>query len=86
MHSATRNPVVGDDVLALLEGVNQLYIARGKKILHIDLTAERPIDEDLVALLCNRFGKLRAPTMRSGDRLLVGYNADMLTSLLGAEG
>lgn len=86
MQSATRNPVAGDEVLALLDGVNELYVARGKKTMHFDLSAERPADEDLVGLLCSRFGKLRAPTMRSGDRLLVGYNAEMLATLLSPEG
>lgn len=73
-------------MLALLDGVNDLYVARGRKMLHVDLSAERPADEDLVALLCSRFGKLRAPTMRSGDRLVVGYNAEMLATLLSPEG
>ena len=86
MQSATRNPVAGDEVLALLDGVNDLYVARGKKMMHVDLSAERPADADLVGLLCSRFGKLRAPTMRSGDRLLVGYNAEMLATLLSPEG
>jgi arsenate reductase-like glutaredoxin family protein len=78
--------VAADEVLALLDGVNDLYVARGRKMLHVDLSAERPADEDLVALLCSRFGKLRAPTMRSGDRLVVGYNAEMLATLLSPEG
>lgn len=86
MQSATRNPVAADEVLGLLEGVSDLYVARGKKIIHVGLNDERPADEDLVALLCSRFGKLRAPTMRSGDRLLVGYNAEMLATLLSPEG
>ena len=86
MQSATRSPVAGDEVLALLEGVSDLHVARGKKIVHVDLGADRPADEELVKLLCSRFGKLRAPTMRSGDRLLVGYNAEMLATLLSPEG
>lgn len=86
MRSATRNPVTSDRVLPLLEGVSDLYVARGKKVIHVDLNVGRPADEDLVGLLCSRFGKLRAPTMRSGDRLLVGYNADMLATLLSPEG
>ena len=86
MRSATRDPLAGDEVLALLDGVSDLYVTRGKKVVHVDLGADRPADEDLVALLCSRFGKLRAPTMRSGDRLLVGYNAEMLATLLGPEG
>ena len=55
-------------------------------MLHFDLAAERPADEKLVALLCSRFGKLRAPTLRSGNRLVVGYNAEMLATLLSPEG
>ena len=86
MRSATRHPVTSDQVLGLLEGVSDLYVARGKKIVHVDLNAGRPADEDLVGLLCSRFGKLRAPTMRSAGRLLVGYNAEMLATLLGPEG
>ena len=86
MQSATRHPVASDEVLDLLEGVSDLYVARGKKIVHVDLGAERPADEDLVGLLCSRFGKLRAPTMRSGNRLVVGYNAEMLATLLSPEG
>lgn len=78
--------MTSDQILGLLEGVSDLYVARGKKIVHVDLNAARPADEDLVGLLCSRFGKLRAPTMRSGDRLLVGYNAEMLSTLLSSEG
>jgi arsenate reductase-like glutaredoxin family protein len=51
-------------------------------VLHVDLAAERPPDDDLLALLLGRSGKLRAPTLRSGARLLVGYNQDMLASVL----
>ena len=78
--------MTSDEVLGLLEGVSDLYVARGKKIVHVDLNAARPADEDLVGLLCSRFGKLRAPTMRSRDRLLVGYNAEMFATLLSPEG
>ncbi len=78
--------MTSDRVLGVLEGVSDLYVAKGKKIAHVDLNAARPADEDLVGLLCSRFGKLRAPTMRSGDRLMVGYNAEMLATLLSPEG
>lgn len=78
--------MTSDEVLGVLEGVSDLYVSRGKKIVHVDLNAARPADEDLVGLLCSRFGKLRAPTMRSGDRLLVGYNAEMFATLLSPEG
>lgn len=73
---------MGREALTLLDGVNDLYVAKGKKTLHVDLSAERPSDDELLGLLLGRSGKLRAPTMRSGARLIVGYNSDMLRTLL----
>ncbi len=73
-------------MLGLLEGVDDLYVAKGRKVVHFALAAERPADEELTALLCGRSGKLRAPALRSGNRLLVGYNAEILAALLRPEG
>ena len=68
--------------MALLDGVNDLYIAKGKKILHFDLKGDRPADEELLALLLGRSGKLRAPAIRKGKRFIVGYNQDILPETL----
>ncbi len=83
MTSATREPIEGDDALGVLEGITDLYVAKGKKTLHLDLTHERPDDAELLALLLGRSGKLRAPVVRAGTRLIVGYNADILAEQLG---
>jgi len=64
-------------------GVERLYVAQGKKVLEVDLIADRPSDKDLLTLLLGRSGKLRAPTIRSGTKLLVGYNSDLFSSVLG---
>jgi arsenate reductase-like glutaredoxin family protein len=68
--------------LELLNGVTDLFVAKGKKSLHIDLRAERPSDEDLLKLMLGRSGTLRAPTLKSGKRLIVGFNADILQDTL----
>lgn len=57
-------------------------MAKGKKVLHLDLTAERPSDDDLLGLLLGRSGKLRAPAIRTGTRFVVGYNAEILETML----
>jgi arsenate reductase-like glutaredoxin family protein len=49
----------------------------------VDLVSDRPDDEALLALLLGRSGKLRAPTIRTGTRVLVGYNAEIMEDLLG---
>lgn len=66
----------------MLEGVTDLYVAKGKKTLHFDLASDRPPDAELMKLLLGRSGKLRAPAIKTGSRLLVGYNAEILEANL----
>lgn len=82
MQSTGKDPIEGNTALAILDGVKELYVAKGRKSLHFDLTQERPSDEELLALLLGRSGKLRAPALRSGNRLIVGYNAELLGDTL----
>lgn len=82
LRSATSSPVEGDEALALLEGMDELWVAKGRKVLRFDLRRNRPPDEELLALMLGRSGKLRAPTSRVGPRLLVGYNDELLREAL----
>ena len=82
MRSATKEPVEGDAALRLLDGVRRLRIAKGKKVVDLDLEKDRPTDEELLALLLGRSGKLRAPTIRTGDTLLVGFHLGMFEEAL----
>ena len=68
-------------MLALLEGMDELFVAQGK-VLHFDLKTERPADDELLGLLLGRSGKLRAPALRRGARLIVGYNQELLPTTL----
>lgn len=71
-----------DEALALLEGARDLYVAKGKKTVHIDLAGNRPSDEEILGLILGRSGTLRAPALRSGTTFVVGYNADILADTL----
>ena len=53
-------------------------MAKGKQTLRFDLKADRPSDDALLGLMLGRSGKLRAPAVKTGTRLLVGYNAELL--------
>ena len=83
VQSATKEPVAGTAALALLEGATELFVAQGQRVLRFDLTAQRPADEELLQLLLGRSGKLRAPALRCGTRLVVGYNQVLLPLALG---
>lgn len=84
MRHAGKDPVAGAAALALLEGVTELRVAKGRKIVRVPLDAERPSDHDLLALMLGRSGKLRAPALKAGMVMVVGYNGDILQSLWGA--
>ena len=72
---------------SLLEGMTELCVARGKKVVRVDLSSEdRPPDSQLVRMMVSRWGKLRAPAMRIGTTFVVGYNQDILASVLGTAG
>lgn len=49
-------------------------MAKGKKVVTFDMKRERPDDETLLAHLLGPTGNLRAPTLRRGATLLVGFN------------
>ena len=83
MRSASSDPVEGAEALDLRDGIDDLRVAKGRNTLQFDLRTERPDDEALLALLLGRSGKLRAPAIRVGRRLLVGFNQEILEAGLG---
>lgn len=58
-------------------------MAKGRKTVHVDLKEDRPSDDVLLSMMLGRTGKLRAPTIRTGRKVIVGYNADLLGETLG---
>ena len=72
-----------NEALALLKTANTLYVAKGKKVTCVDLKKDRPSDDELAKMMLGPTGNLRAPTVRRGKTLLVGFNTDMYTEVLG---
>ena len=69
--------------MAILEGMTKLYAAKGKKVVSVDLKKDKPTEEELKKLLLGPTGNLRAPTVRKGKTLIVGFNQEMYDELLG---
>src|SRR5262249_55719663 len=72
----------GDAARGVLKDVDQLYVARGKRVEHVDLGQARPARAELLALLLGPTGNLRAPTIRKGRTLIVGFDEATYTKLL----
>jgi hypothetical protein len=62
------------DALALAAGADQIWAAKGKKVVHFDLRRSKPAKADLLAVLLGPTGNLRAPTLRLGRTLIVGFD------------
>ena len=58
----------------MAQTAQRVIAAKGKKVTVLDLTKEQPSAEALADLLLGPTGNMRAPTMRVGQTLLVGYN------------
>jgi hypothetical protein len=61
------------EALALAKSVDQVVVGKGKKVVTIDMR-DPPSDDELAALLLGPTGNLKAPTLRRGKTLLVGFS------------
>jgi len=79
---AKKTTLKAAEALALARSAEQLYVAKGKKVVHLDLQRDRPDDETLLNLILGPTGNLRAPTVRRGQTLIVGFDADTYAGVL----
>ena len=79
---AKKKTLAGPEALALARAAEQIYVAKGKKIVHVDLKKEKPDDATLLRLMLGPTGNLRAPTVRRGKTLIVGFDAAIYADLL----
>lgn len=64
------------EALELAKTVEKIHVAKGKKVVTLDLVKDRPDDETLVKHLLGPSGNLRAPTLRKGKVLYVGFSEE----------
>lgn len=79
---AKKETISSSKALSVIEGCTELHATRGKQVIDVKLGKERPGDADLKALLVGPTGNLRAPTIRVGKRVLVGFNQAMYDKYL----
>ena len=68
--------------MALAKTVSVIHIAKGKKLVTIDMK-NAPDNDTLVGLLLGPTGNLRAPTIKQGKTLYVGFSEDAYKALVG---
>ena len=71
------------EALALARSVDEIYSIKGKKIAYLDLRSQKADNEILKALLLGPTGNLRAPTLRRGRTLVVGFDETVYKKIIG---
>jgi hypothetical protein len=80
---ATKDRRGRDEALKLARGAHRIVAARGKKVVVFDMKNEPPDDDTLAAHILGPTGNLKAPTLRIGGTLLVGFGAEAYHQVLG---
>lgn len=75
--NSRKEPLDDEGARALLGEVSSLWVAKGRKIRELE-AKDAGLDD-----LKGPTGNYRAPIVRAGDRLLVGFHAESLERLVG---
>lgn len=82
MKDAKKERIGEKEALALAREASEILVAKGKKTVRVDMKKDAPSDADLLKLLLGPSGNLRAPTLRKGKTLLVGFDPDAYSRVL----
>ncbi len=80
---AKKTLLANAEALKLVSQADELYATKGTKVVHFNLKQERPDDEVLLQLMIGRSGKLRAPTVKKGRTLIVGFDEATYQKVFG---
>lgn len=70
---AGKNKLGPRDALRLARSASKVIVAKGKRVVTFDMRSDPPDDATLLAHMLGPTGNLRAPTVRKGNILLVGF-------------
>ena len=70
-----------EDARKLLETATKLVVAKGKKVDVFSVMASA--DDEIIEAMLGPTGNLRAPAMRVGNMILVGFHEDVFSEVLG---
>ncbi len=75
--------MIEKDALALVSQVDEIYASKGKEVIYIDLGKTKPDKATRMGVLLGPTGNLRAPTLRKGRTLIVGFDEATYTTVFG---
>ena len=72
---ARKHKIAGDDAWELLGSAGEIIVGRGTKFNVLNPAQDGK--EDIMKVCLGRTGNLRAPALKTGNRMIVGFNDEM---------
>lgn len=69
-----------DEAVQLARAADHLWVAKGKRVRHFNLKKDEVTDDELGKVLTGPSGTLRAPVVRRGKKLFVGFEPELYQS------
>jgi arsenate reductase-like glutaredoxin family protein len=64
------------EALELAAEADEIYASKGQKAVHLNLKKDKPSKDEILAVMLGPTGNLRAPTIKRGKTLLIGFDED----------
>ncbi len=80
---ATKDRKGAKEALRIAREASEIVVAKRGKVVRVRMAKDAPTDAELRALVLGPTGNLRAPTMRIGKKLLIGFDETILGEALG---
>jgi len=71
---AKKTKLSKEDALKLAKQADKLYAMKGTKTVQVDLKKDSPDEATILGYMLGPTGNLRAPTLRVGKTLIVGFD------------
>ncbi len=68
--------------MQIVSQVDEIYAAKQNKVSHLDLKKEKPSKQEIADFILGPTGNLRAPSIRVGKTLIIGFNKELLEKLI----
>ena len=78
---ARKQKIQGDDAWNILSAADEIVVGKGKKFQVFRPGQDNR--EDILKACLGRTGNLRAPALKIGDRMVVGFNDEMYAQYVG---
>ncbi len=78
---ARKEKIAGEEGWQILSSADEIVVGRGKKYESFIPSSENK--DDILKACLGRTGNLRAPALKIGSRMVVGFNEDMYNIFVG---